>query len=84
MFHVTLDGVEGREVCVVSGWYAGPERGEVGRLRPEGDSAASEVGEELLFPFLWRSSGVKRPFIERLKKRGGVVAVAGDVGLAVW
>ena len=61
IFHVTFDGVEGREVevGVVSGWYAGPERGEVGRLRPmTGESAGSGLGEEGLFPFLWRSSGV--------------------------
>lgn len=59
MFHVTFDGVEGRDEGLVSGWYAGPERGEIGRRRPSiGDSAVSEVGEEDLFPFLWRSSGV--------------------------
>ena len=51
-FQVTFDGVVGRGgECM--GWYAGPERGEIGRRRPRiGDSAVSEVGDDCLFPFL--------------------------------
>lgn len=52
-FQVTLDGVVGRDGGEVMGWYAGPERGEMGRRRPRiGDSAVSEVGDDCLFPFL--------------------------------
>ena len=53
VFQVTFDGVDGRDGGDVMGWYAGPDRGELGRRRPRtGDSAVSEVGEDGLFPFL--------------------------------
>ena len=85
VFHVTLDGVpgreDGREDGDARGWYAGPDSGDMGLRRPmTGESGTSEVGEDAFAAFRWRSSGVLRPFIERLKKRGAVEPCPGETG----
>lgn len=82
---VTLEGVDGREfeALLVNGWYAMPERGDVGLRRPKtGESGNSAEGGFVAL----RESGVKRPFVLRLKKRGAVgdVVIGGEVGRGVW
>lgn len=68
------------------GWKAGPDRGETGRRRAYAEESESGGTGELLPPvplplsLRERSSGVKRPFVLREKKRGevGVCRTVGE------
>ena len=65
-----FEGVEGREmlgweveVDEFKGWYACPDKGEVGRRRFNVGDSGSESGVPLVFRV--RSSGVNLPFVLR-------------------